>query len=161
MNIAYLLIGGNLGDRKQNLEVAVRTIITAAKGELQAQSALYETAAWGNTDQPAFLNQALLISTRYTAATLLKKLLAVETALGRVREEKFGPRVIDIDIIFFNDAVIHTKNLVVPHPYMQERRFVLIPLQEIAPGLVHPVLKKTITELLHICQDTLPVVKYT
>ncbi len=161
MNIAYLLIGGNLGDREQNLALAVARILKAAGGQLLARSALYETAAWGNTDQPEFLNQALQISTRYTAATLLKKMLAVEQELGRVRAEKFGPRVIDIDIIFFNDEVIHTKNLRVPHPYMQERRFVLTPLQEIAPDIIHPVLQKTVTELLEICPDDLAVTKYS
>lgn len=161
MNIAYLLIGGNLGDREQNLADAVTHIVRAAGGELLACSALYETAAWGNTEQPAFLNQALQISTRFTAATLLKKMLAVETGLGRIRAEKFGPRVIDIDIIFFNEAIIHTKQLVVPHPYMQDRRFVLTPLQEIAPGYRHPVLQKTVTELLEICPDDLAVTKYS
>lgn len=161
MNIAYLLIGGNLGNREQHLANAVAHITRAAGGELLACSALYETAAWGNTDQPAFLNQALQISTRFAAVTLLKKMLAVEQELGRVRAEKFGPRVIDIDIIFFNEAVIHTKQLVVPHPHMQERRFVLTPLQEIAPDFVHPVLKKTVSALLKTCPDTLAVTKYS
>jgi len=160
MNIAYLLIGGNLGNRQQNLAHAITQITEASKGNLLAQSGLYETAAWGNTNQPAFLNQALQISTHYTAATLLKKLLAVEENIGRVRAEKFGPRVIDIDIIFFNQQVIQTKNLLVPHPYMQQRRFVLVPLQEIAPHFTHPVLQKTVTQLLADCPDNLAVTKY-
>lgn len=160
MNIAYLLIGGNLGDREGNLAAAIGHIVAISKGELLSQSALYETAAWGNTRQPAFLNQALQISTGYTAPVLLKKLLAVEEKLGRVRAEKFGPRTIDIDIIFFNEDVIRTKTLIVPHPHMQDRMFVLTPLQEIAPDFVHPVLQKNITELLNNCTDTLEVTRY-
>lgn len=161
MNIAYLLIGGNLGDRAQNLATAIAKIIPAANGRLMDKSAVYETAAWGNTDQPAFLNQALKIKTTYTPTVLLKKLLAVEKAMGRERKQKNDPRVIDIDIIFFNELVMFSEKLTLPHPFMQDRRFVLTPLQEIAPQMVHPILGKSVTELLRICTDTLEVKKYS
>lgn len=159
MNKAYLLIGGNEGDRLQYLHQAVKDINHSC-GSVVCQSSVYETAAWGKTDQQAFLNQALEIDTPLPAEDLLQAVLAVETYLGRIREERYGPRVIDIDIIFFNDTVIRQPQLLVPHPEVQHRRFALVPLQEIAPRLVHPVLHKTISELLADCPDPLPVQLY-
>lgn len=158
MNRAYLLIGGNLGNRKRHLSAACR-MIREDCGKIMARSAIYETAAWGMEDQPAFLNQALIIETRWNAGQLLKRLLKIEKKLGRVRFEKLGPRIIDIDILFFNDDTLSLPHLKIPHPDLQHRRFVLEPLSELAPDLVHPVMKKTILTLKKKCSDRLPVKK--
>jgi 2-amino-4-hydroxy-6-hydroxymethyldihydropteridine diphosphokinase len=158
MNKAYLLIGGNVGNRQQNLQQAV-TAINNNCGRVIQQSAVYETAAWGKTDQQAFLNQALLIQTDLTPHQLLKHALEAEALLGRVRKEKYGPRLIDIDILFFNNDIIRETALIIPHPEVQNRRFALAPLAEIAPKLLHPVLHKTISQLLDECPDMLEVRK--
>lgn len=158
MNKVFLLIGGNIGDRLQNLNQAI-TGLSATCGPVIQQSAVYETAAWGNTDQAAFLNQALVLSTSLTAQELIGTILSIEEKMGRRRMEKFGPRVIDIDILFFNDEIMDEPNLTIPHPQLQNRRFVLVPLHEIAPALVHPVLHKTIEQLLAECPDELEVRK--
>jgi len=159
MNKVFLLIGGNMGDRLQNLHQAI-TGLSATCGPVLQQSAVYETAAWGKTDQPSFLNQALLLTTGLQAQELITTILLVEEKMGRLRMEKFGPRVIDIDILFYNEVVMHEPNLTIPHPQLQNRRFVLVPMQEIAPELVHPVFHKTITQLLQECKDELAVKKY-
>lgn len=159
MNIAYLLTGGNMGNREENLAIAEQEII-ACCGTLIQSSSIYETAAWGKTDQPAFLNQVLMIHTPLTAQQLMHSILNIEEKLGRVRKEKYGPRIIDIDILLFNDEIINTPDLKIPHPQMQNRRFVLAPLAEIAGSIVHPVLQKTIDKLLRECPDELPVYKY-
>jgi 2-amino-4-hydroxy-6-hydroxymethyldihydropteridine diphosphokinase len=156
MNKVFLLIGGNIGDRLQNLHQAIDGL-SAVCGPIIQQSAVYETAAWGITDQAAFLNQALLLTTSLPPQELITTILSVEEEMGRRRMEKFGPRVIDIDILFFNDDIIHEPNLIVPHPQLQNRRFALAPMHEIAPALVHPVLHKTIEQLLRECKDELPV----
>ncbi|NII27714.1 2-amino-4-hydroxy-6-hydroxymethyldihydropteridine diphosphokinase [Pseudoflavitalea sp. X16] len=161
MNNVYLLIGGNVGDRRENLRQAVTAIDQSCGGHVVRQSAIYETAAWGKTDQQAFLNQALLLSTSFTPTHLLQQILQTEVLLGRVRQERYGPRIIDIDILFFNDAIINDPALTVPHPEVQNRRFALTPLQEIAPGLVHPVLKKSVDQLLQECPDMLEVKRWS
>jgi 2-amino-4-hydroxy-6-hydroxymethyldihydropteridine diphosphokinase len=160
MNKVFLLIGGNMGDRLQNLHQAI-ALISAACGPVIQQSAVYETAAWGKTDQAAFLNQALLLTTLLTPQELITTILSVEEQMGRRRMERNGPRVIDIDIIFYNDLVMHEPHLTIPHPQLQNRRFVLAPLHEIAPEFVHPVFHKTIDELLKECKDELAVEKLT
>lgn len=156
MNTVFLITGGNLGNREQNLEMA-RDMIGKSCGKIMEMSALYETAAWGKTDQPSFLNQVLKINTPLAAAELLEQVLNIEKQAGRKRNEKYGPRTIDIDILFFNKEVITGSSLVIPHPQLQNRRFVLVPLAEIAPGFKHPVLQKTIAELLAVCPDRLEV----
>jgi 2-amino-4-hydroxy-6-hydroxymethyldihydropteridine diphosphokinase len=153
---AFLLIGGNLGDRLLNLEEAVVEIEKSA-GNIIRQSKVYETAAWGITGQPSFLNQAVSIQTQLAATPLLSTLLKIEQKLGRKRKLKFGPRLIDIDILFFDNEVISSPDLVIPHPELQNRRFALVPLHEIAPQLKHPILNKTVTEMLSFCPDNLKV----
>ncbi|UAY54066.1 2-amino-4-hydroxy-6-hydroxymethyldihydropteridine diphosphokinase [Arachidicoccus terrestris] len=158
MNKAYLLIGGNLGRIKENLAKA-RAQIEDEIGSIEAASSLYQTAAWGLENQPDFLNQVLLIYTEMTAEEMLGKMLRIEQRLGRIREIKNGPRVIDIDLLFFNDQRIDLPHLKVPHPLLHTRNFTLFPLFELAPDLLHPVLNKTVRELLAQSPDTLPVQK--
>lgn len=155
----YLLLGGNLGDKKKLLITAIARI-GAEIGELSAQSSWYETAAWGKEDQPSFLNIAVAAKTFLNPLAVLEKALQIEEDLGRVRKEKWGARLIDIDILLYGDEVIADgQRLQVPHPRMQERRFVLAPLAEIAANQVHPVLKLTIAQLLSILNDNLTVLK--
>ena len=158
MNVAYILTGGNIGDRHQNLLKAQRTIEEKC-GNLAQASALYETEAWGLKDQPSFYNQALEINTTLSAEELLHTLLSIEYALGRVRTEKYGPRTVDIDILFFNQEIIQQPGLTIPHPQLHLRRFALACLAEIAPGYLHPVFGKTVEQLLTDCPDTLEVHK--
>jgi 2-amino-4-hydroxy-6-hydroxymethyldihydropteridine diphosphokinase len=158
MRTAYLLIGGNLGNREDNLQKATSLIIEQC-GALTGCSSIYETAAWGIADQPSFLNQALEISTSLNARQLLRKILKIEKEMGRIRKEKLGPRIIDIDILLFENEIHDLRFLKIPHPEMQNRRFVLTPLAEIDPELMHPVLKKTIAQLLEECPDNLEVKK--
>ncbi len=147
-----------MGDRTAHL-AAAREMIRKKCGDIVSQSALYQTAAWGLEAQDAFLNQAILIATELGAESLLNEILAIEVSLGRERNLKYGPRIIDIDILFFNNEIISTESLTIPHPEMQNRRFVLVPLCEIAPEYLHPALQKTITQLLEECPDQLDVHK--
>lgn len=147
---AYLSLGSNLGDREALLRGALSRL--AAVGRVIAVSSLYETEPVEFTGQPWFVNCAVLIATSKTPQELMASLLDIERQLGRQRAEKKGPRLIDIDILLFDDHVITSNELTIPHPAMQQRRFVLEPLVEIAADAVHPVLKKTIRELL----DALP-----
>lgn len=156
MNKAYLLTGGNTGERKMELSRAV-ALIAAKTGKILKQSHLYETAAWGKTDQSPFLNQALLIETPLSPQALLESILAIELEMGRERKEKYGPRNIDIDILLYNNEIISQPHLHIPHPEMTRRRFVLTPLSEIAPNLIHPTLHLSIKKLLELCPDTLEV----
>jgi 2-amino-4-hydroxy-6-hydroxymethyldihydropteridine diphosphokinase len=157
-NKAYLLTGGNLGTREDNLTKA-RELLNLHCGIITKASSIYETAAWGNTDQPSFLNQALELATTLNARQLIRHILKVEKMMGRVRQEKYGPRIIDIDILLFNDEKHNYHFLKLPHPEMQNRRFVLLPLAEIAAEANHPVFNKSITELLNECKDQLEVKK--
>jgi len=136
-----------------------REKITAAAGRITKISPVYETAAWGKTDQPDFLNQALQLETALDAPALLDVLLGIELQMGRRREERYGSRIIDIDILFFNDATIRLPQLAIPHPEIQNRRFALAPMSEIAPSLTHPILGRTIQQLLDACTDPLAVRK--
>jgi 2-amino-4-hydroxy-6-hydroxymethyldihydropteridine diphosphokinase len=159
MNKAYLLTGSNIGDRQLALTKA-REAIEYNCGKIIRVSSVYETAAWGNENQAAFLNQALEIETDLSAEKLLKNILQCEEMLGRKREVQYGPRIIDIDILFFEDEVIQLDGLKIPHPRMQYRRFVLVPLNEIAGEFIHPVFHKSVSELLGECTDPLSVNKF-
>ncbi len=159
-NTVYLLLGSNLGDRKKNLDDAIEQI-TVQLGEVFSRSAVYETDAWGKTDQPGFLNQALGLKTTLSPEELLDKVLNIEKELGRVRKERWGARLIDIDIILYDDKVINIGNkLNIPHPEMQNRKFVMQPLAEIAAEVIHPVLNESIKDLLKKSKDTLLVKKF-
>lgn len=160
MNKAYLLTGSNLGDREKNLSAA-RDLLNEHGVSINKYSSIYETAPWGNTDQPSFLNQAIEAETLLNARQLIKRILKIEKMMGRTREEKYGTRLIDIDILLFNNEKHNYQFLKLPHPEMQNRRFALLPLAEIAPDIIHPVLNKTSTELLNECTDELPVKKYS
>ena len=159
MNISYLLIGGNEGDRPAHLAEAREQIATAA-GRVLRSSSVYETAPWGKPGQPDFLNQALELATKLEARALIGVLLGIEEKMGRRRLEKYGSRRIDIDILFFNDAIIEEPGLVIPHPEIANRRFVLAPMEEIAPFYRHPVLGRSVRELLADCKDPLEVKKW-
>ncbi len=159
MNVSYILTGSNLGNRLQYLLNAKNAIAKTA-GAIADNSFIYETAAWGIEDQPSFLNQALKIQTVHSASVLLDHLLKIEKDLGRKREAKYGPRIIDIDILFFNKDVIEEKGLMIPHPQLHKRRFALQCLNDIAPTFVHPILCKTVKELLVECNDPLQVYKF-
>ncbi|HLY71849.1 MAG TPA: 2-amino-4-hydroxy-6-hydroxymethyldihydropteridine diphosphokinase [Puia sp.] len=157
-NKSYLLTGGNMGNRAGYLRDA-SVNISFFCGKILRQSSLYETQAWGKTNQPNFFNQVLLIETTLCAVELMKKILLIEEKMGRTRNEKYGSRIIDIDILFFNDEMINKPQLVVPHPEIQNRRFALAPMNEIAPDFIHPVLLKNISTLLKECGDKLGVKK--
>lgn len=155
----YILLGSNLGNREQNLGLALNKISTDV-GRILAQSSIYQSEPWGISQQSQFLNQVVEVNSRNDPQQVLQKLLGIETELGRERLEKWGPRTIDLDILFFNDRVIQTENLIVPHPGIPMRRFVLVPLCEIAPNFFHPLLEKTCQQILKECTDTLKVSPY-
>jgi 2-amino-4-hydroxy-6-hydroxymethyldihydropteridine diphosphokinase len=157
VNTAYLLIGGNLGEKLAKLQNAIALL--SKTGILVSTSSIYETEAWGLEDQPSFLNQAVVLQTKLEPQQLMTQLLFIEQQLGRVREQKFGPRLIDIDILLMDDIVLQTEDLTIPHPSLHLRNFALTPLAEIAGNKLHPVFNKTITELLNECPDKLDVKK--
>lgn len=154
----YLLLGTNLGDKKANLSKA-RGFITILIGYIINASSIYETAAWGKTDQPSFLNQVVQVSSDLSAFQVLEKITEIEIHLGRERIEKWGERIIDIDILYYDDKVISNENLQIPHPGIPNRKFTLIPLVEISANFIHPILKVTNQQLLDRCQDELKVKK--
>lgn len=158
MNGVYFLLGTNIGDRIKNLATATSNIKNKI-GELIQSSGIYETEAWGKTDQPGFLNQVLFVETKLTATEILIRINDIEIEIGRVRFQKWAERIIDIDILYYNKDVIITETLLIPHPEIQNRRFTLVPLAEIAPDFLHPVLQKTSLALLKDTTDQLQVHK--
>ncbi|HJV19509.1 MAG TPA: 2-amino-4-hydroxy-6-hydroxymethyldihydropteridine diphosphokinase [Sediminibacterium sp.] len=158
MGIAYLLTGSNLGERASCLQKA-NVLIEQSCGKILYRSALYETAPWGLLEQPSFLNQAIAVETTLNPEELMQTLLKIETQMGRIREVLYGPRIIDLDILLFDQVIMDQPILKLPHPALQQRRFALTPLAEIAPALLHPVLKKNILELLAECPDQSDVQK--
>ena len=160
MNTAFLSIGTNLGQRDENLKQAVK-MIGAEAGFIQTLSSVYETEPWKMTTSNLFLNMAIKIETALNPHTLLEKLLGIENKMGRCRENlAYSSRIIDIDILFFNDFIINDKNLVIPHPLIANRRFVLEPLTEIVPQFIHTSLEKSIKSLLESCTDNCVVRKF-
>ena len=159
MNKTYFLLGSNIGKSQHQLLTAIKNI-TAQIGTPTRKSSLYTTAAWGNKNQPDFSNQVIVVLTKFTALETLEIILSIEKKMGRVRTTKNAPRIIDIDILFFNKEIIAEKVLTVPHPQIENRRFVLIPMNELSPGFKHPVSRKTMHHLLQDCTDTLDVKKF-
>jgi 2-amino-4-hydroxy-6-hydroxymethyldihydropteridine diphosphokinase len=160
MNHVYLMIGGNIGNRLDNLENA-RNSINKRCGPIQKQSSIYETEAWGMKEQPAFYNQALCIETTLSPQDLMVMLLTIEESMGRERLIPLGPRTIDLDIIYYNQTIIETADLIIPHPRLELRNFVLAPLVEIAPDFEHPILKKNNFQLYEASSDSSVVYKKT
>ena len=158
MNEVFFLLGSNLGDRNLFLQQAI-AYIRDEIGPIVKASSVYETQSWGKTDLPDYLNQVVLVNTKLTAREALEKILAIEHQIGRIREEKWGARIIDIDILFFNSEIIDELGLHIPHPELHKRRFTLEPMAELAPNLIHPVLKKVILQLKNELSDSLIVKK--
>lgn len=156
MNIVYLLTGANIGNPRQQLNDA-KIEIAERVGKIIKESSIYESEAWGVEDQPIFLNQVLEVITPHSASKVLQTIQQIELVLGRIRTQRWGSRTIDIDILYYNTDIIHEPDLQVPHPYIQERNFTLIPLTEIAPNFEHPIFKKTNRQLLMDSKDPLNV----
>lgn len=155
----YILLGGNLGDKKRIFS-EVQTRINTQIGKISAQSAIYETEPWGFESDDFFWNQALEIRTVLSPEEVLQKTQQIEIELGRIRKENQNDsRIIDIDILFYGDQIIELEKLIIPHPRIQERNFVLIPMSEIAPDLIHPLFQKSIQQMLDDCTDQLKVEK--
>ena len=157
INKIFLITGGNIGDRKKSLETA-EALIGARVGKIIIRSKIYETEAWGMTDQASFYNQVLVIESKLSPRQILDTILKIEEEMGRKRSVKNAARRIDIDILFFNDEIINQQNLVIPHPEIGNRRFVLSPLNEIAPQMIHPGLKKSMKQLLSETKDQLKAI---
>ena len=159
MNIVYLQLGSNIGERDKMLSISVQAI-SEDIGRIYMYSKIYESTPWRVDGQENYLNQIVAIQTLFSAQEILDTILKIERKLGRVRIEKWGERLIDIDIIFFNNDIIETPNLCIPHKHMHERNFVLEPLMEIAPDLIHPKYNKTVSELFNESKDMEKVVEY-
>jgi 2-amino-4-hydroxy-6-hydroxymethyldihydropteridine diphosphokinase len=155
-NGIFLLLGSNQGHPLEKLSAA-RARLNQDAGKIVQHSSVYKTAAWGKTDQPDFYNQVVELASAFDGRELLNKIQVIEKDLGRIRDEKWGSRTIDIDILFIGDECIDFPDLKVPHPAVAERRFTLVPLAEIAPDLLHPVLHQKIAVLLSVCKDPLSV----
>lgn len=159
MKTVYLGIGTNLGEREENLRQAI-TLIGEHIGDITRVSSVYETEPWGFKSETTFLNLVVIAETELTPSGLLGRILMIEAMMGRLREGTgYKSRVIDIDILFFGSRIFENKALTIPHPKIQDRKFVLIPLAEIAGDLIHPVFKKNIQELLKECKDKSEVKK--
>jgi len=154
----FLSTGSNQGNSIANLNLA-NILLSQQIGLVKNSSSFYQTSAWGKTDQPDFMNQCIEIITPFPPKMLMQKILQIEKQLGRIRHEKWGPRTIDIDILIFDNLILRDNDLVIPHPQMQNRNFVLAPLAEIAPKLIHPSLKKTMKQLVSQTSDALPIKK--
>ena len=152
MNEIYLQLGSNIGDRLDNLDQSIK-IITERIGNVLEKSSVYESTPWGVENQRNFLNQVIFVKSNFDPYTILDLVLQIEKDMGRIRIEKWGERIIDIDILFIDDLIIESENLCIPHEFIAKRKFVLQPMCEIAPGFIHPKLNKTISQLLEECID--------
>lgn len=159
MHQAYLLIGSNLPPREEWI-LKTETLIGIHCGNITGRSSVYETAAWGLQDQPDFLNRALELETDLSPEQLINMTQHIENMLGRQRLIKWGPRTVDIDILLYDTLIIDQPALKIPHPGMSVRKFVLIPLSELAPDFIHPVSRQSIRQMAEACTDPLPVHKY-
>lgn len=155
----YLHTGSNIGNRIANLQIA-NAYLKQHIGTIKKASQYYHTAAWGVTDQPSFINQALELSTNLSPFEILENIQQIEASMGRIRHEKWGERLIDIDLLFYEKVIIQEENLQVPHPFLQERKFVLVPLQEIAADWIHPIFNRSIQDLFEKTTDDLSVVPF-
>lgn len=158
MNTTFLLLGSNLGDSKGYIAEAIH-LIGQEIGTVEKQSSLYQTQSWGRNDQPDFINQAIKIRTKLSPLELLRGILEIEQKLGRRREEKWGSRTIDIDILLYDNLIVDLPELKIPHPFLPERRFAILPLHEIAPHFIHAISGKEIEQLLWDLTDELSVKK--
>ncbi len=156
MNTVYILTGGNIGDRLVNLGNAQK-FIEDEIGKVEKSAPIYETEAWGDNDQPDFYNQVHIVKTKLSPEQIMQKILQIEEKMGRVRTTKNASRLIDIDILFYNNEVVDKPGLIIPHTEIANRRFVLVPLAELSPRMMHPLLNKKISELLSTCKDKLKV----
>lgn len=156
MNDVFLLLGSNVGNRQSYMRQAIEEIDELI-GRVIVQSQTYETAAWGKEEQPKFINIALRVYTSHDPKRLLRSIHTIEQKLDRIREEKWGPRSVDIDILLYNDQVILEDGLCIPHKLLHKRRFALTPLNDIAAKVIHPILNISIQKLLENCTDTLEV----
>jgi 2-amino-4-hydroxy-6-hydroxymethyldihydropteridine diphosphokinase len=159
MSKVYLLLGGNMGDKRQ-VFMQADTLLGERVGKIRRRSAIYETEPWGFESSDMFWNQVLELEVNISAKKVLQIILQVEHELGRIRKtHQYDSRVMDIDILFYDNQVVDWPELVIPHPRIQERKFVLVPLNELIPEMIHPVLQKSIHQLLEQCPDLLKVEK--
>lgn len=155
-NVVFILLGSNLGDRSTNLAIA-RQEISRLIGASITTSSIFKTAAWGNPNQPDFYNQVIKLNTVLPPEEVLINTRAIENEMGRIRQEKWEPRIIDIDILFYGNRILNGPELTIPHPQIPNRRFTLLPLHQIASDFMHPSLQKSIKQLLEECTDSLEV----
>jgi 2-amino-4-hydroxy-6-hydroxymethyldihydropteridine diphosphokinase len=156
INGIFLLLGSNKGDRKSNFSQS-RKLLTKSGIAIKEQSSLYLSPPWGYIYQPYFLNQVIKVATSLPPQSLLDTCLEIENKMGRLRKQRYGQRVIDIDLLYYNQEIIENPSLIVPHPRLHLRRFTLVPMTELSPDFIHPLLKDTQKKLLEKCTDTLPV----
>ena len=159
MNTVYIQLGSNIGERESFIAKSMEQIEENI-GEIITESSIFETIPWGNENQNNFLNSVIKIKTPFDSFEVLQKSQEIENTLGRKRIAKWRERTIDIDVLFYNNEIINTTKLNIPHPLIQKRKFVLVPLSEIAPNYMHPILKKSISTLLSECKDNQKVLDY-